>query len=405
VTATIYLPPCRFACPGVARTSPPFSPLVTQFIEDLGRSLRRNPEGRRFPELVALGFWARAANIKRLKAQFDAAYPDAVRMPRGFAFHVAPSNVDTIFVYSLLLSMLAGNANLVRISSRAGEQSDHLLSILDRAITDAPPEIQAAIAIVQYEHDQEVTDFLSERADLRVIWGGDATVNQIRRSAMSPSGVELAFPNRYSLAVLDAARWLAADDQAAIARAFVNDALWFGQMACSSPRAVVWRGSADTAEAASATFRAAVDQAAAQSAVGWDDAGAVAKLLAEQDMAIMRHGKILPTRTNRLRMVRMSDLTSLGEPASTGGGFFSEFRIDSLSELAAVCRRNWQTVVSHGIETAEWQTFLTEEMPAGIDRIVPVGSALDFNALWDGVDMLATMTRIVVVPPASKIGR
>jgi len=117
----------------------PFSPIVIDFVESLGRALRTDPAIRKFPELVALGYWARGANIKRLHLRYAGAYPASVRMPRGLAFHIAPSNVDTIFVYSLLLSMLAGNTNLVRISSRAGEQSGHLLQVLERALTEADP--------------------------------------------------------------------------------------------------------------------------------------------------------------------------------------------------------------------------------------------------------------------------
>ena len=79
-----------------------------KFLTEFGKMLMQDPQARRFPELVALGFWARAASIKRLQDRFDAAYPDTVRLARGVAFHIAPSNASgyTIFVYSLLLALL-----------------------------------------------------------------------------------------------------------------------------------------------------------------------------------------------------------------------------------------------------------------------------------------------------------
>ena len=49
---------------------------------------------------------------------------DALRFPRGLVFHVPPANVDTIFVYSWALSALAGNSNVVRISSRSAGAAD-----------------------------------------------------------------------------------------------------------------------------------------------------------------------------------------------------------------------------------------------------------------------------------------
>ena len=33
----------------------------------------------------------------------------------------------------------------------------------------------------------------------------------------------------------------------------------------------------------------------------------------------------------------------------------------------------------------------------GIDRFVPVGSALDINFIWDGYDLFKSLTRIIEV--------
>ena len=372
----------------------PFDPEVVDFVERLGRGLMTSPAARRHPELVALGFWARGANIKRMKERFDAQYPDALRLARGIAFHIAPSNVDTIFVYSLLLSMLAGNVNLVRISSRAGEQSDLLSQVLKGVVEQSSETLRGRIGIVRYEHDQAITDALSALCDIRVVWGGDGTVELIRKSPLSPSGTELTFPNKYSLAVIDAKAWLATENKAAVAKDFVNDSLWFGQMACSSPRAVVWRGAQADVDRASADFWHIVETGAQEAGFEWEDAGAVAKLLAEQDNAITCHASVVPLKTNFISVVRCP-ITLLGEPNGTGGGFFREFHVDTLHDLENSPRRNWQTIASHGVSPDDWKAFLLAGQPKGIDRIVPFGQALNFNAIWDGIDFLTSLTRIV----------
>lgn len=380
-----------------ARPLPPFSAPVVEFIETLGRSLRSEPGSRHFPELVALGFWARRASIERLRVRFEAGYPGSVRLPRGLAFHVAPSNVDTIFVYSLLLSMLAGNTNLVRVSSRSGDQAEQLMGLIATALAAAAPEVAGTVAIVRTPHDKAVIDWLSATADLRIVWGGDETVKRIRESPLGPAGTELVFPNRASVAVIDAAAWLAEPDRPGVARRFVNDSLWFGQMACSSPRDLVWRGSAAVTMAASADFWAEVDAQAETAGLEWVDASAVAKLLAAQDMAAGARVQQLPQRSNRITVVRPEGLMGLGAVAPAGAGFFREHRIDALAEMAPLVRRNWQTLVSHGIAIADWRAFLRDYRPAGIDRIVKPGQALDFDAIWDGVDLLSAMTRIVAL--------
>lgn len=379
-----------------ARPAAPFSPAVLTFVENLGRALRADPAIRRFPELVALGFWARAANMRKLSERFAAAYPEAVRMPRGIAFHIAPSNVDTIFVYSLLLSMLAGNVNIVRVSSRGGEQTGTLMQVFVRTIALAAPEVRAATAIVRYSHDRAITDALSARCDLRIVWGGDGTVNLIRQSPLAPAGTELVFPNKFSLAVIDAEAWLTAEDRDAAARLFVNDSLWFGQMACSSPRSVVWRGSAENVAAASPLFWRAVEQAADEAGFDWEDAHAVAKLIAEQGAAINEHATILPSMTNRVRVIHV-DVAQLARSTGAGHGFFREARVDTLDQLAGLARQHWQTIASYGVDGADWRQMLAVGLPQGIDRVVPFGTALDFDAIWDGKDLLTVMTRLVIV--------
>ncbi|KPF73762.1 hypothetical protein IP88_08820 [alpha proteobacterium AAP81b] len=374
----------------------PFDAERLAFIAGFGEALRRL---RDYPELVALGFWARPANLKRLAERLAIAHPAAMRLPRGLAFHVAPANVDTIFVYSLLLSMLAGNNNIVRISARGGDQTGSLLQVLATALAGAPPAVRDGLLVVRYDHDAGVTRALSALADLRIVWGGDATVGLIREAPLAPAATELVFPNKYSLAVLDAGHWLAADaaTRARLAKAFVNDSLWFGQAACSSPRALVWRGDDATVDAASPDFWAAVDAAAATAGIDFDGAYAVAKLIAEQGLAIAGGATILATPSNRIRVVRRPDLAGLGEPAAAAHGFFLEHRVDSLAALAPAARRHWQTIVSEGVPAADWRDFLWRSRPHGIDRIMGFGAALDFDAVWDGTDLLAAMTRLTAI--------
>lgn len=373
----------------------PFSPPVLAFIDSLGRSLRSDPALRPFPELVALGFWARRANVERLRSRFEAAYPGAVRMPRGLAFHVAPANVDTIFVYSLLLSMLAGNRNIVRVSARARPQADQLLARLAAAVTGAAPEVATTVAIIRYPHDDAITAALSARADIRVVWGGDASVAAVRKAPLGPFGTELVFPNRWSLAVFDAATVATTPDLADLARRFVNDSLWFGQNACSSPRALVLVGPAAARAAASARFWPAVAAASEEAGIEWADAHAVSKLVGACLEALGGAVVQLPLPGNRITVLRAEGLAGLGHAPPAGDGFFLEYGADALADLAPHVARNWQTLVAHGIPAEAWRAFLGRHMPAGIDRIVPPGTALDFDALWDGVDLLAAMTRLV----------
>jgi hypothetical protein len=375
-----------------ARSAAPFSPERLAFVHELGRAIMRSPEARAMPELVALGFWARPANVQQMIPQANDT--GLLRLARGLAFHIAPANVDTIFVYSLLLSVLAGNRNIVRISSKESEQTGLLLRLIQDALEQVGPDTRESLAIVRYEADRAINDYLSARCDLRLVWGGDATIATLRQSPLAPHATELNFPNKLSGAVIDAAGWLALADRDEQARRFSNDALWFGQQACSSPRFIFWRGPEALVQQAAEDFWTRVESAAAKADLPWSPRAAVDKLVAEQLQASRGGTRIRSTMSNRVRVIQARSFET-DDCLGAAEGFFVEARIDALHDLLPLVQRLWQTIVSIGVPAADWQAFLSEVRPHGIDRIVPAGAALDFSKVWDGQDLLDAMTRRV----------
>ncbi|GAA3128834.1 acyl-CoA reductase [Nonomuraea salmonea] len=226
---------------------------VKEFLAAFGRRLLRPALARRHPELGSLGFFLRPAELARTLAELAGEH---VRVPRGLIFHLPPANVDTVFVYSWALSALMGNRNVVRLSPRSGAVAQVILETLHETLATADPVIAATQRIVSYHRSDEVTAALSAACDLRVVWGGDHSVREIRRHPLAPHARDLTFPDRSSFAVVRAAAWLCAPRAArvSIAEGFVNDTYWFDQAACSSPRTVFWVGAEDDCEAARADF-------------------------------------------------------------------------------------------------------------------------------------------------------
>ena len=83
---------------------------------------------REFPELASLAHWFRSARIRDLKQARVAPLNGVVR-GRGLIFHLAPSNVDSVAIYSWLIALLAGNTNLVRVSQRRSPQFNFILDV------------------------------------------------------------------------------------------------------------------------------------------------------------------------------------------------------------------------------------------------------------------------------------
>lgn len=376
----------------------PFDAEAMDFCADFARRLRR--EARGLPEAQALAFWMRGTGIRRLADDFARLGGDGcVLVPRGTALHIPPANVDTIFIYSWLLSTLVGNRNVVRLSDRAGEQSFLIVDVLrDLFRAGGHPGVQASTAVVQYGHDQQITDLLSAACDLRVVWGGDATINRIRRSPLPPHAAELTFPDRFSLAVFRADNYLALDDAGRdhLAERFYNDAYPFDQLGCSSPRLLVWVGGHAAAADAGGDLFGRVAEVARQRGYEVATSTAIAKLAytrrASIDWPVGRarsYGSLLTV----LPLDRYADVR--GE--FCGGGVFFEHRVDALADLAPHIERRDQTLVQFGFSAAELTGLVRELNGRGIDRIVGVGEALTFHRIWDGNDLLQSFTRRTTV--------
>lgn len=238
-----------------------FDPAVMAWVKQLSETLRHDPRCRSYPDLLALGFWLRAGNLDRLAQSYQ---DHSIRLGRGLAFHFAPNNVTTLFAYSLILSLLAGNSNVVRLGQKSTPEQQVLIAVL-QGLAAQHQECAQRILIVRYGHDDEVNRFLCAHCAVRIIWGGDRTVEHLRQLPMPAGSCELTFANKFSWALIDAQHYLeqSRDSAApqAIAQSFITDAFTFGQQGCSSPRLILWLGAQDTVQQAKAQFWSSIDQA------------------------------------------------------------------------------------------------------------------------------------------------
>ena len=50
-----------------------------------------------------------------------------------------------------------------------------------------------------------------------------------------------------------------------------------------------------------------------------------------------------------------------------------------------------------GVDKTELRDFVVNNRLSGIDRIVPIGKALDMDVIWDGYDIVRSLSRIIDV--------
>ena len=83
-------------------------------------------------------------------------------------------------------------------------------------------------------------------------------------------------------------------------------------------------------------------------------------------------------------------------PSLAGGfGLFFEAALPSLEALAPLLPPKAQTLVCGGLEPAEVAALLARAGARGVDRVVPLGQALEMDTVWDGRDLIAALSRII----------
>lgn len=370
----------------------PYAPTVCLFLEEWSKILRQDSQTALLPDVATFSFWCRPANMKRWAERFDGGRS---RLGRGLVFHIAPSNVPVNFAFSLAFGLLAGNANLVRVPSHLFPQTDLLCRTLREALSDDRFEsIRLGTSLVRYARESGWTERFSARCDARVIWGGDETIRQVRCLPIPPRAVEITFADRYSLCFIQTEAIAALSDAKLdrLAADFCGDAYLMGQGACSSPHLIVWLGDGDLA--ARRRFWNAVKRAAKKFPL--PSVGVMDKFTRLCANAVAFDGLGAVERTdNSLYVVPLERLPERLDALRGQSGLFYEYVAGRFDDWAARVTDKFQTVTCFGLERKRVVDEILRRGLAGIDRVVPIGSALDIGPVWDGCDVIETLSRIV----------
>jgi hypothetical protein len=386
-----------FLCNARLLAGEPFAADRIEALGALSDALLKHPQLRRDSAAASLGFWLRRASLAGLKKDFFARGRPGVSVPAGLVFHVAPANVDTMFIYSWALSFLAGNANVVRTTSRASPLIDELMASLN-ALFAARPEACRGNLFVTYGHDDEITERLSAACDTRIVWGGDETVRRIRAVPLNPHAAERSFSSKRSLSAISTGAYLAADDVARsqLADRMAADMVPFSQMACSSPLALYWVGPPECGRLAMHDFDSRL-QAAMASKTGAPDLGSAVRRLTFAFGAIAEGRAVELNHLPHSTHIVADSVIDAKSSEPCGNGLLVHAMAVSLEVLMQQLRQNHQTITYFGLSETERDQLARQAGRAGVDRIVPVGHALDFGPYWDGYDLWNDLTRQVVV--------
>jgi hypothetical protein len=314
------------------------------------------------------------------------------RLGRGIVFHSTPSNVPANCAFSFAAGLLAGNANIVRLPAKDFPQvqiiSDCVRELLETTHKDMAPYI----CFVKYPPIKEITDLFSGMCQSRVVWGGDATIAEIRQSPLQPRANEVNFADRYSFSVLNADAFLSAEDQDKVVQNFYNDTYLFDQNACSAPHLIFWLKKGDIDAAKERFWKAVHDYT--EKKYQYQDVMSVDKLTAFYKQAVGMDCVKEETEDNLVMRTELKELPKNIDEFRCACGYFSEYDIDSLEEILPIVTIKYQTMAYFGFDPEELKAFVLKYRPVGLDRIVPFGETTAFALKWDGYNLIDTFSRI-----------
>ncbi len=365
----------------------PFSEQAVIFLNELSSQIFKIRSARSYSDVITFAYWCRRAAVLSYQKDY---YDMNERLGRGLVFHIAPSNVPVNFAFSLAAGILAGCKNVVRLSGKDFPQVDLICDAMEKALENYP-DMKNYVYPVRYDKSSDCTDVLSQYCNIRVIWGGDDTIREIRGSELSARAFDITFADRFSFCVIQSDDYIKMEDKKAVASAFYNDTYFSDQNACTSPHIVFWTGS--SVENAKALFweelQKLVDKKYELQAVQ-----AVGKLDAFCMAAIQTKCQIYKSqKKNNLIRIELSELDKKVMKCHYHSGFFFEYELNDLAEITVFCDEKCQTISYLGDLREKLQDVVERAGVDGVDRIVPIGRTMEFSLIWDGYDLIRAMSR------------
>ena len=367
-------------------TYKPFNNKICEFLNEISSDLLKNKKN--YPEIVSFAFWCRKSNINSLKKKY---LDNSLRLGRGIVFHITPTNVAINFAYSFVFGLLSGNSNIVRVAKKNPVNKIIINSFNKISKKKKFNFLKENNKFIFYNKNSKITEIISGFCDARVIWGGDQTVNQIKKIPTKSRCIDIAFSDRYSLSIIHLNK---NSNLNKITSDFFNDSYLMGQNACSSPHIIIWYNTKEE------LIEKYWDQLykLSKNKFNLNNEIAIKKYLNQcENLINYKSIKFKKNYDNYLYVSNIKNINNKVEKIRGIYGTFYQIKKNNLLFLKKIITNKYQTITYSGVSKKMLSENIIKQNLKGIDRIVPVGKALDIDIQWDGYDLVHYLTRIINV--------
>jgi len=370
-----------------------FEKNIIEFLSNLSQEILGNKNFKIYPDLISFGFWCRKTNLLQIKKNYASR-----RLSRGIAFHICPANVPMNFAFSMCLGLLSGNSNVVRIPSIKFNQVSILCNLIKKILKKKKFLIlKKKICLISFPRSDHISNEISKIADVRLIWGGDKTVQNFKSYETKPRCIDLNFANRYSFSVINSKIFnkLSLNGIRNLSKNFFTDTYTMDQNGCSSPKSIFWIHK--TLEKKKKVFWDEILKLANNS---FDlDLTKASKKYYEINKDVIRKKKFFQHNFKNFKVVKINlkslkDLKYL-EYIQPGYGVFVEANIKDLRILRKFLSSRSQTMTYFGYSKNNIEQKILDNNFKGVDRVVKIGNAFQMSHIWDGFDIINILSREV----------
>ena len=373
-----------------------FSQIILDFFDELSDNIFKNKKIQRYSDLATFGFFCRKANLKLLKNKYKNFLDN--RYGRGLVLHFTPSNVPLNFAYSLLFGLITGNTNIIRLSKNVHNQEKILTKLINKIINKKKfNSLKKKIILIRYDKSDQITKHLCSICDVRIIWGGDNSINQIRKFPLPASSFDVTFADKYSVCIISAKNYLNSKLFEREAKYFYDDTLFFDQNACTSPKIILWQGNKKNIKFAKQKFWNEFDKIVRKKNYTLYENWNYEKFYKETNAIINLNVKSKINNHSIIKRLQLNKITKEIENYFTPGGFFFEIDFKEFFEIKRVFTPKIQTLTYIGYDPNTIKRKLNLDKIKSVDRIVPNGKSSDINLEWDGYDIFFQISKKLTV--------
>lgn len=373
-----------------------FSKHRIEFLNKLSINLIKDKSIYKYPDLISLSFWLRKKNITQL---IPASNNYGIKTGRGIAFHVTPKNVPTNFAYSFAYSFLSGNANLVRLPSKSFQQVKIICNHIKNTLKeDKFKKFYFSNFFFNYDSsNNDISKKISNFSDVRIIWGGDETVRELKNIITKPKTKDIVFNNKFSAGVISSSKFLKLNKnkKSVIAGKLFNDIYTFDQAACTSPHIIFWHGNEiQNKKARKIMWSFLFDIVSKKYKL---DLGSVSKrFFTFVDLALSlkkKEIKSINNMSNKIFRIELKKIDNLIYEKFRGMGIIFEYSSNKIDDLKFINTQKFQTLLYFGFKKDELIKLQENLIINNFDRVVPLGSSMVMNQYWDSYDLFNELTR------------